>query len=110
MRQSTSARAAIGMMLLLASGGGLNAQSIGYAQALGRRGATCDKDIKSSCNKTNLGGGRIIHCLDQNRAAISATCQASITELQTLLATRAQARAAVPRVCDTDRESTRLNS
>jgi len=102
MRQSTSARAAIGMMLLLASGGGLNAQSIGYAQALDRLGASCGKDIEKSCKKTNLGGGRTIHCLDQNRAAISATCQASITELQTLLATRAQARAAVPRVCDTD--------
>jgi outer membrane protein OmpA-like peptidoglycan-associated protein len=89
-------------MVLLVSTGASSAQSIGYAQAIGRLGSSCSQDIGKHCKKVNLGGGRMTQCLDQNRATISATCKASITEMQAMLATRAQARAAVLRVCDVD--------
>jgi OOP family OmpA-OmpF porin len=89
-------------VLLCASSEPSKSQSIGYAQALDRLGASCGKDIGTFCKKANLGGGRVTQCLDQNRAAISGHCKASITEMQALLATRAQARAAVLRVCDVD--------
>ena len=54
------------------------------------------------CQKVNLGGGRVTQCLEQNQAVISGQCKTSITEMRALLATRAQARAAVLRVCDAD--------
>ena len=90
-------------LLLWAAAEPSNAQSsIGYAQALDQLGRSCGKDIARFCQKVNLGGGRMTQCLEQNRAIISAQCKASITEMQTLLASRVQARAAVLRVCDAD--------
>ena len=88
-------------VLVCASPAPSSAQSIGYAQALDRLGSTCGKDIERFFKKVNLGGGRMTQCLGQNQA-VSATCRASITEMQVLIATRAQARAAVLRVCDVD--------
>ena len=79
-----------------------NAQGIGYAQALDKLGRNCGKDIEKLCKTASLGGGRVTQCLEQNRAAVSSSCKASITEMSVLLATRAQARSAVLRVCDTD--------
>jgi outer membrane protein OmpA-like peptidoglycan-associated protein len=78
------------------------AQSISYADALGRLGQTCGKDIAAHCKTVNLGGGRMTQCLQKNQAAISASCKASIADMKALLATRATARAAVMKVCDTD--------
>jgi OOP family OmpA-OmpF porin len=89
-------------LALLVAAGPSNAQSIGYAQALDRLGTSCGKDIDKLCKKTNLGGGRVTQCLNQNRDAVSSTCKASATEMTVLLATRVQARAAVLRVCDVD--------
>jgi len=92
---------AVAALLLTVSAGPSSAQSIGYAQALDQLGKTCGKDIAAFCQKVNLGGGRMTQCLSQNKG-ISATCRASLSSLQTLIANRAQARAAVPKVCDTD--------
>jgi OOP family OmpA-OmpF porin len=88
--------------LLSVSSGQSNAQSIGYAQAVGRLAVSCGKDIGKFCKKVNLGGGRMTQCLNQNHATISGSCKASITEMQVLLTTRTQARTAVLRVCDVD--------
>ncbi len=93
---------AIVALLLPASAAPSIAQSIGYAQAIDRLGASCGKDIDKLCKKANLGGGRVTQCLDQNRAAVSSGCKASVTELTAMIATRVQARAAVLRVCDVD--------
>jgi hypothetical protein len=89
-------------LLLTASAGPLNAQSIGYAQALDHLGKSCGNDIARFCQKVNLGGGRVTQCLEQNQAVTSSQCKTSVTEMRALLATRAQARAAVLRVCDAD--------
>jgi len=88
-------------ILLCALAGPASAQSIGYAQALDRLGASCGKDIQKFCNKVNLGGGRMTQCLGQNQA-VSVTCKDSIAHMQALIAARAQARAAVLRACDVD--------
>jgi OOP family OmpA-OmpF porin len=88
--------------LLWLSAAPASAQSVGYAQALDRLGTTCGKEIAKFCGKLNLGGGRVTQCLEQNRGAISESCQTSVVNMQTLLRTRAQARAAVLKVCDTD--------
>jgi hypothetical protein len=44
----------------------------------------------------------MLQCLDRNAAGVSAGCKAARTEIQVLLATRAQARSLIPRVCDVD--------
>jgi OmpA-OmpF porin, OOP family len=78
-----------------------NAQSIGYADAIGQVGRSCSGDIGKFCKGLNLGGGRISQCLEQNQA-VSSACKATVTSLKVLLATRMQARASVMRVCDVD--------
>ena len=102
MSKLTIACLAVAALLLPGSAEPANAQSIGYAQAIDRLGASCGKDIDKLCKKANLGGGRVTQCLDQNRAAVSSQCKASVTELTAMIATRVQARAAVLRVCDAD--------
>jgi OOP family OmpA-OmpF porin len=79
-----------------------SAQTIGYGQAIDKLGASCGKDIEKLCKRTNLGGGRMTQCLDQNRAVVSSNCRTSVAEMTALLTTRAQARATVLRVCDVD--------
>ena len=54
------------------------------------------------CGKATLGAGRMGQCLEQNRASISAGCKASLSQMQSLLNTRAQARAAVMQICRSD--------
>jgi outer membrane protein OmpA-like peptidoglycan-associated protein len=88
--------------LLIASMQPSNAQSISYADALGRLGQTCGADIAKHCKNVNLGGGRMTQCLEQNSAKISATCKTSVANMKALLATRSQARASVMKVCDAD--------
>jgi outer membrane protein OmpA-like peptidoglycan-associated protein len=90
------------VLLLAASAEPSIAQTVGYAQALGALGSACGKDIAKFCKKVNLGGGRVTACLEQNRGAISGACKSSISAMQTLLTTRAQARASVMKVCDAD--------
>ena len=102
MRKPTIHCLALAAALLCAAAGPSSAQSIGYAGALQRLGSACGKDIAKSCPKVNLGGGRVMQCLEQNRATVSSQCKASIADMQELLNTRAQARAAVLRVCDAD--------
>jgi OmpA-OmpF porin, OOP family len=93
---------AMAALVLSAAAGPLHAQSIGYADAIDRLAVSCGQDIGKHCNKVNLGGGRMTQCLGQNSAVVSVGCKASITAMQMMLATRAQARAAVLRVCDVD--------
>src|SRR5215468_7404859 len=87
---------------LCAAAGPASGQSIGYADAVGQLGTTCGGDIGKYCKGVNLGGGRLVRCLQQKGEAVSSRCRASMVALGTLLSTREQARAAVPRVCDAD--------
>lgn len=79
-----------------------NAQTVGYADAIGRFAVACGKDIDKLCKKTDLGGGRVQQCLDQNQASVSASCKSTMGELRIQLQKRAAARTAVMRVCDSD--------
>lgn len=77
-----------------------HAETIGYAEAIDQLGQRCGKDIGQFCKQVSLGGGRIQQCLE--KSAASATCKTTLADLRTLVQKRAAARAAVPRVCDTD--------
>lgn len=78
------------------------AQTVGYSQAIDRLAISCSKDIEKFCKKTNLGGGRMTQCLEQNRAAVSAGCRASVSDVAMLLRTRSRARAEVMSICNVD--------
>ncbi len=88
--------------LLLLCNGRATAQTIGYAEAIDQLAQSCGHDIAKFCKNVHLGGGRIQQCLDQHRASVSGSCQASLSNTRTLLQRRAAARVAVPRVCDAD--------
>ena len=102
MRKLTIGYLCLMAMLLCASGGPSNAQTIGYSGAVGQLATACGADIGKYCGKATLGGGRISQCLEQNCAAISPGCKASLSQMQSLLGTRAQARAAVMQICRSD--------
>ena len=102
MRQLTIGYLCLAAMSLCASAGPSNAQTIGYSGAVGQLATACRADIAKYCGKATLGGGRMGQCLEQNRAAISAGCKASLSQMSSLLNTRAQARATVMQVCRSD--------
>jgi hypothetical protein len=77
-----------------------SAQTIGYGEAIDRLAVRCGKDIAKFCRTVNLGGGRMQQCLA--KAGVSAQCKATLAEVKVLLQKRADARAAVLRVCDVD--------
>jgi outer membrane protein OmpA-like peptidoglycan-associated protein len=81
----------------------LNAQTIGYAEALGELAASCGKDIAKFCGRTNLGGGAVAECLERNEANVAPGCKSAASSTAALLKRRAAARAAVTRVCELDR-------
>src|SRR5471032_3409447 len=89
--------------LLFALTGQSNAQTIGYAEALGRLAVSCGNDINRFCSKDNLGGGQVADCLGRNQSAVSLECKAASNEVGALLKKRAAARDSVSRVCELDR-------
>jgi OmpA-OmpF porin, OOP family len=102
MRKLITTCVAVAAWLLPAGIQPASAQTIGYAQAIDKLGVSCGRDIDKLCKKANLGGGRVTQCLNQNQAAVSGACKTSVAETTALVAARAQARAAVLRVCDSD--------
>ena len=93
---------AIAAALLFFSAASSNAQTVGYADALQQLGQSCGGDIAKYCKTANLGGGRMIQCLNQHSASVSPACKTSVAATTALLATRARARAAVTKVCAPD--------
>jgi len=87
---------------MFAATGTAVAQTVGYAEAFDHFAVGCGKDIDKFCKKTDLGGGRVQQCLDQNQAGVSASCKSTISELRVQIQKRIAARAAVMRVCERD--------
>jgi outer membrane protein OmpA-like peptidoglycan-associated protein len=102
MGRTTFAYLALAASLFVAFAERSNAQTIGYAEAIGRFGVSCGADIAKYCKTANLGGGRVQQCLEQNEARVSPSCKATALALSALLKKRAAARASVLNVCDAD--------
>jgi OOP family OmpA-OmpF porin len=94
---------ALAALLAIASTTPSNAQTIGYAEALGRLAVSCSKDINRFCSKANLGGGHVADCLERHESRVSLACKATSNEVAALLKKRAAARASVRQVCELDR-------
>jgi outer membrane protein OmpA-like peptidoglycan-associated protein len=80
-----------------------NAETVGYAEALGHLASSCTSDFAKYCKTAPLGGGKIAECLDKNWSNVSPACKAANGVVRDLLITRAKARAAVPHICELDR-------
>ena len=80
-----------------------NAQTIGYAEALGQLATSCGKDIDTFCKKENLGGGKVADCLNQKWANVAPRCKASLNVVRDLLNKRSAARISVMKLCEQDR-------
>jgi outer membrane protein OmpA-like peptidoglycan-associated protein len=79
-----------------------SAQTVGYADALQQLGKTCGGDVAKFCKTVNLAGGRMLQCLNEHGASVSAACKTSVAATKALLATRARARGAVTKLCAAD--------
>ena len=62
------------VLVLLASTKLSTAQTIGYAEALGRLADACGQDIDRYCKSANLGGGQVADCLERNSSRVSPAC------------------------------------
>src|ERR1035437_7495381 len=94
---------AIAAALFFAGNERLHAQTIGYAEVLGELAVSCGKDIARFCGRANLGGGAVAECLEKNQANVSPQCKSTAATTAALVIKRAEARKAVPRVCELDR-------
>ncbi len=94
---------ALAASLLLTCADCVNAQTIGYAEALGQLTASCGNDFDKFCKTANFGGGEIAKCLDAHWANVSPGCKSANTMVRDLLIKRAKARAGVPHICELDR-------
>jgi outer membrane protein OmpA-like peptidoglycan-associated protein len=79
------------------------AQTIGFSEAVGILADNCKQDIAKHCAKVNIAGGRIMRCLEEKQASISAACKGSIGGVVNLVSKRSAARAALAKTCDADR-------
>ncbi|MGH9806664.1 MAG: OmpA family protein [Terriglobia bacterium] len=91
------------VLVLLTSTKLSSAQTIGYAEALGRLAGACVQDIDRYCKGANLGGGQVAECLERNSSRVSPACHATANEVGELLRKRAEARRSVQQLCELDR-------
>lgn len=94
---------ALAALLLFACAEPSTAETIGYAEALGKLAVNCGRDISQFCRTANLGGGQVADCLERRQSSISLDCRATADEVGALLRKRAAARASVRHVCELDR-------
>ena len=67
--------------LLFAPTGLSSAQTVDYAEALGRLAVSCGDDINRFCSKENLSGEQVANCLGRNQSAVSQECKATSNEV-----------------------------
>ena len=75
------------------------AQTIGYGEAIRGLTAACGADIEKQCKGVRPGGGAISACLAKNSSRISSRCAETFEAAFVLLARRAAAQEAAPKVC-----------
>jgi hypothetical protein len=92
----------VAVLMSLWTGSSATAQTIGFADAMGRFTASCGADLEQHCRGVPLGGGEIKNCLIQNQAKLSTGCRATYVDVFAMLDRRLQAQAAGPEICKSD--------
>ena len=75
------------------------AETIGYGEAIRALTAACGADIEKQCKGVRPGGGAISACLAKNSSRISSRCAETFEAAFVLLAKRAAAQEAAPKLC-----------
>ncbi|MEV4607369.1 hypothetical protein MRBLMR1_002380 [Neorhizobium sp. LMR1-1-1.1] len=78
------------------------AQTLSYAEATTRLADTCGGDIQKLCKGVNLGNGRILECLQQNAAKVSAGCKGSFAQVFQSISKREEAQSSYEQTCKRD--------
>lgn len=78
------------------------AQTLSYAEATTKLAETCGSDIQKLCKGLNLGNGRILECLQQNSAKVSAGCKGSFAQVFQSIGKREEAQASYEQTCKRD--------
>ncbi|GGF48955.1 hypothetical protein GCM10007301_05240 [Azorhizobium oxalatiphilum] len=92
-----------GLIALAASATtGAQAQTMSYQQAGAMLAKSCGPDIMKYCANANLGGGKILGCLDANASKVSAKCKADFATAKASIAKRTMAQQAIFKVCNAD--------
>ena len=102
MKTAKMFRATIPALVAFLAASAASAQTVGFAQVIDRLASACGRDIDAHCRKVNLGGGRVMFCLRQNQAKISAQCRTTMAQVMDNVERRQTARLSVPKVCDAD--------
>lgn len=95
-------RSIIAVTFLLAGGAAVQAQTVGFADAIKILAVSCGQDIDKHCKSATLANNGIGQCLDQNQAKISQKCNADRAVVVQLIQERLAAQAAAPDLCSRD--------
>jgi hypothetical protein len=92
------------ILLLLAIASPAMAETMNFESSTTILGASCGKDIDANCLGVNLDPGRLKECLAGNLDTVSSQCKADYARAFDAIQKRAAARAAVPRMCDREKQ------
>jgi hypothetical protein len=80
------------------------AETISFESAATVLGASCGKDIDANCLGVNLDPNRLKECLASNQDTVSPQCKADYARAFDAIQKRAAARAAVPKMCEREKQ------
>ena len=79
-------------------------ETMSFESAATVLGASCGKDIDANCLGVNLDPTRLKECLASNQDTVSPQCKADYSRAFDAIQKRAAARAAVPKMCDREKQ------
>ena len=88
--------------LLVAAASGAQAQTMSYQQAGALLAKSCGPDIMKYCADVNLGGGKLLGCLDANASKVAPKCKSDFAAAKASIGKRIAAQQAIFKVCNAD--------
>jgi hypothetical protein len=79
-------------------------ETMSFESATAILGASCGKDVDANCLGVNLDPTRLKECLASNRDTVSPQCKADYSRAFDAIQKRAAARAAVPKMCEREKQ------
>jgi hypothetical protein len=92
------------LVLVMAASPPAFAETISFESAATILGASCGKDIDANCLGVNLDPNRLKECLASNQDTVSPQCKADYARAFDAIQKRAAARAAVPKMCEREKQ------
>jgi hypothetical protein len=92
------------LLLAIAAPSAACAETVSFESAATVLGASCAKDIDANCLGVNLDPTRLKECLASNQDTVSPQCKTDYVRAFDAIAKRAAARAAVPKMCEREKQ------